>query len=34
VTGDIEREAGMIAGHEACGIVAAVDVAVTDKECQ
>src|SRR2546423_13965779 len=32
VTGGIKREAGMIAGHEPCGIVAAEGSAVTEKE--
>src|SRR5262249_12327012 len=31
-TGGIQRAAGVIAGHEPCGIVAAVGTAVTDKE--
>src|SRR5207247_7517918 len=31
VTGGIKRQAGMIAGHEPCGIVAAVGAGVTDK---
>jgi threonine dehydrogenase-like Zn-dependent dehydrogenase len=34
VAGGIKREAGMIAGHEPCGIVAAVGAAVTDKEAR
>src|SRR5262245_56651705 len=32
VTGGIKRAAGVIAGHEPCGVVAAVGTAVTDKE--
>src|SRR5262249_14596112 len=32
ITGGIKRAAGVIAGHEPCGIVAAVGTAVTDKE--
>src|SRR6187431_2225781 len=32
VTGGIRREAGTIAGHEPCGIVAAVGSAVTERE--
>jgi NADPH:quinone reductase-like Zn-dependent oxidoreductase len=32
VTGGIKREAGMIAGHEPCGIVAAVGSGVAEKE--
>src|SRR5262245_25029267 len=32
VTGGIARQAGMIAGHEPCGVVAAVGSAVTEKE--
>jgi threonine dehydrogenase-like Zn-dependent dehydrogenase len=34
VTGGIQRKAGMIAGHEPCGVVAAVGSAVTDKEAR
>src|SRR2546421_2438230 len=34
VTGGIKREAGMIAGHEPCGIVAAVGSGVTEKEAR
>src|SRR5712671_5293881 len=34
VTGGIKREAGMIAGHEPCGIVAAVGAGVTEKEAR
>ena len=34
VTGGITRQAGMIAGHEPCGIVAAVGAGVTDKEAR
>ena len=34
VTGGIKREAGMIAGHEPCGVVAAVGAGVTDKEAR
>ena len=34
VTGGIKREAGMIAGHEPCGIVAAVGTGVTEKEAR
>src|SRR5262245_13396254 len=32
VTGGIARQAGMIAGHEPCGVVAAVGSAVSEKE--
>jgi len=32
VTGGIRRQAGMIAGHEPCGVVAAVGSGVTEKE--
>src|SRR5919201_3422407 len=34
VTGGIQRKAGMIAGHEPCGVVAAVGSAVTEKEAK
>ena len=34
VMGGIKREAGMIAGHEPCGIVAAVGAGVTEKEAR
>ena len=34
VTGGIKREAGMIAGHEPCGVVAAVGAGVTEKEAR
>src|SRR6201988_174583 len=34
VTGGIKRAAGMIAGHEPCGIVAAVGSGVTEKEAR
>jgi D-arabinose 1-dehydrogenase-like Zn-dependent alcohol dehydrogenase len=34
VTGGIKRAAGVIAGHEPCGVVAAVGTAVTDKEAR
>src|SRR5689334_3322068 len=34
VTGGIQRKAGMIAGHEPCGVVAAVGSAVTEKEAR
>src|SRR6516164_7132583 len=34
VTGGIKRAAGVIAGHEPCGVVAAVGAAVTDKEAR
>src|SRR5689334_15726371 len=34
VTGGIKREAGVIAGHEPCGVVAAVGAAVTEKEAR
>src|SRR2546423_4353170 len=34
VTGGIKREAGMIAGHEPCGIVAAVGSGVTEKDAR
>jgi len=34
VTGGIARQAGMIAGHEPCGVVAAVGSAVTEKEAR
>ena len=34
VTGGIKRQAGMIAGHEPCGIVAAVGSAVTEQEAR
>ena len=34
VAGGIKREAGMIAGHEPCGVVAAVGSAVTDKDAR
>ena len=32
VTGGIKRAAGVIAGHEPCGVVAAVGTAVTDRD--
>ena len=32
ITGGIKRTAGVIAGHEPCGVVAAVGTAVTDGE--
>jgi len=34
VTGGIKREAGVIAGHEPCGLVAAVGAGVTEKEAR
>ncbi|HEY7648232.1 MAG TPA: zinc-binding dehydrogenase, partial [Methylomirabilota bacterium] len=34
VVGGIKREAGVIAGHEPCGIVAAVGAGVTEKEAR
>jgi threonine dehydrogenase-like Zn-dependent dehydrogenase len=34
VTGGITRKAGMIAGHEPCGVVAAVGSAVTEREAR
>src|SRR5262244_404946 len=34
VTGGIKREAGMIAGHEPCGVVAAVGAGVSEKEAR
>src|SRR5262249_53054708 len=34
VTGGIKREAGMIAGHEPCGVVAAVGSGVTDADAR
>ena len=34
VTGGIKRAAGMIAGHEPCGVVAAVGAGVTEKEAR
>src|SRR5258706_31360 len=34
VTGGIRRQAGVIAGHEPCGVVAAVGSSVTDKEAR
>ena len=34
VTGGIKRQAGSIAGHEPCGVVAAVGSAVTEKEAR
>src|SRR3989454_2094530 len=34
VTGGIKRQAGVIAGHEPCGIVAAVGAGVTEKEAR
>jgi threonine dehydrogenase-like Zn-dependent dehydrogenase len=34
VTGGIQRKAGMIAGHEPCGVVAAVGSAVTEKDAR
>src|SRR5215467_7294956 len=34
VTGGIQRKAGVIAGHEPCGIVAAVGAGVTDQEAR
>jgi D-arabinose 1-dehydrogenase-like Zn-dependent alcohol dehydrogenase len=34
VTGGIKRAAGVIAGHEPCGVVAAVGTAVTDNEAR
>src|SRR5215467_128102 len=34
VTGGIARQAGMIAGHEPCGVVAALGSAVTEKEAR
>ena len=34
VTGGIKREAGMIAGHEPCGVVAAVGAGLSDKEAR
>ena len=34
VTGGIQRKAGMIAGHEPCGVVAAVGSGVTEKEAK
>ena len=34
VTGGIKRQAGVIAGHEPCGVVAAVGAGVTEKEAR
>src|SRR3989475_10384603 len=34
VTGGIRRQAGMIAGHEPCGIVAAAGAGVTEQEAR
>src|SRR5262245_27020480 len=34
VTGGIRRQAGVIAGHEPCGIVAAVGAGVAEKEAR
>jgi threonine dehydrogenase-like Zn-dependent dehydrogenase len=34
VTGGIKRAAGVIAGHEPCGVVAAVGTAVSDREAR
>src|SRR5215813_6907269 len=34
VAGGIKRQAGVIAGHEPCGLVAAVGAGVTDKEAR
>src|SRR6516165_5086945 len=34
VTGGIKRAAGVIAGHEPCGVVAAVGAAVADREAR
>jgi threonine dehydrogenase-like Zn-dependent dehydrogenase len=34
VTGGIKRQAGVIAGHEPCGVVAALGAGVTEKEAQ
>jgi len=34
VAGGIKRQAGVIAGHEPCGVVAAVGVGVTEKEAR
>src|SRR5207244_1532307 len=34
VTGGIRRQAGMIAGHEPCGVVAAVGSGITEKEAR
>jgi threonine dehydrogenase-like Zn-dependent dehydrogenase len=34
VTGGIQRKAGVIAGHEPCGVVAAVGAGVSDKEAR
>src|SRR5262245_63572344 len=34
VTGGIQRKAGMIAGHEPCGVVAAVGSGVSEKEAR
>jgi threonine dehydrogenase-like Zn-dependent dehydrogenase len=34
VTGGIRRQAGVIAGHEPCGVVAAVGAGVTEKEAR
>src|SRR5262245_15163078 len=34
VTGGLARQAGMIAGHEPCGVVAALGSAVTEKEAR
>ena len=34
VTGGIKRAAGVIAGHEPCGVVAAVGTAVTDRDAR
>src|SRR5258708_37866610 len=34
VTGGIKREAGVIAGHEPCGVVAAVGAGGTEKEAR
>src|SRR5436190_20397913 len=34
VTGGIKRQAGVIAGHEPCGVVAAVGAGVSEKEAR
>src|SRR4029077_10323586 len=34
VAGGIKRQAGVIAGHEPCGVVAAVGAGVTEKEAR
>ena len=34
MTGGIRRQAGVIAGHEPCGVVTAVGSGVTDKEAK